>query len=101
MTDKQIVHALQLALYERFVTGGAFHIVLDDGNIRDSDIEFCIDWLDYTEYNKDMTSFESDIFRIFGKALLDIREDYRDGVLQYNYNNNTVREYLEKLNGDE
>lgn len=32
---------LARAYYEHHPVGGALHIALDDGNLRDSDLEFC------------------------------------------------------------
>lgn len=32
------------ALYERSPTGCCLHIVLDDGNIEDSHVQFCIEY---------------------------------------------------------
>ncbi len=36
------VAPLVAALYERHCAGCCFHIVLDDGNVEDSSVEFCM-----------------------------------------------------------
>ena len=49
MTDRIVfadlvedVRALYASEHGRM--GGCLHIVLDDGNIRDSDVTFCVEW---------------------------------------------------------
>lgn len=32
------------AIYDRSCTGCCLHIVLDDGNVKDSHVQFCIDY---------------------------------------------------------
>lgn len=32
--------------YMAHASGGSLHIVLDDGNVDDDDVEFCVDWAD-------------------------------------------------------
>lgn len=36
-------HALMCGIYELAPSGGAAHIVTDDGNLRDSDLDFCME----------------------------------------------------------
>lgn len=42
MTVPELVQEAN-ALYRRSATGCCLHIVLDDGNANDKDVEFCID----------------------------------------------------------
>lgn len=40
------LHALRKVYYDDFdnPTGGSLHVVLDDGNLSDGDLNFCIKW---------------------------------------------------------
>lgn len=38
------VRPLTRAFYELHPTGGSLHIVLDDGNVKDSDVQSCVDY---------------------------------------------------------
>ena len=40
--DVDMLNAFIQAYYERHITGGSLHIVLDDGNWKRSNIEFCL-----------------------------------------------------------
>ena len=42
MVDKETVDLIQ-QIYQKHPTGGALHNVLDDGNINDRDIQWCLD----------------------------------------------------------
>lgn len=55
-----LLHSLSNLLYgeENCACGGPLHIILDDGNIRDSDIEFCAEYINKSEWSsiKDLCS---------------------------------------------
>lgn len=44
LRDLEMLDSVIEAYYERNVTGGSLHIVLDDGNWRRDHIEFCLEW---------------------------------------------------------
>jgi len=47
--DKPTIHEvwpLVRELYSRHGAGCCLHIVLDDGNVMDDDVRFCIEWAD-------------------------------------------------------
>ena len=56
MVDKETVELIQ-KIYQKYPTGGALHIVLDDGNIDDHDIQWCMNNL-WDDEKKDSALFE-------------------------------------------
>lgn len=51
-TLNQKIDYLYDKVYENNAAGGGLHIVLDDGNLSDRSINWCIDNVDLTEYEK-------------------------------------------------
>lgn len=65
------LHAVREVYYEAFdnPTGGSLHVVLDDGNMRDSDLRFCIK----------CAARENDYLGVaIGKLLQELPEEYRE-----------------------
>ena len=56
MIDKETVELIQ-KIYQKYPTGGALHLVLDDGNIEDRDIQWCMNNL-WDDEKKDSALFE-------------------------------------------
>lgn len=74
-------------LFKIAPAGGGLHIVLDDCNVEDEDIQWCIDNIDEfanSEYEKDLSmkiatgllqiSSENERIRIIDKAMEDINQ---------------------------
>ena len=47
---KQALYEVIAKIYEKHPVGGALHIVLDDLNVTDRDIQICIEHMDYPIY---------------------------------------------------
>ena len=57
-------------------TGGDYHILLDDGNVSDGDVEFCLDW---ARKNKDELGIK------IGKLLLRMSKTQRLKLASFTY----------------
>ena len=44
LEDCIAAHALMLAIESQMAAGCCWHILLEDGNVDDDDVRFCIDW---------------------------------------------------------
>lgn len=68
MNDAQVENAIALArlIYQYSEVGSNCHIVLDDGNLSDGDIQFCLDSLDrnYHEATPDQLELERDLLNL-------------------------------------
>lgn len=66
------------------VNGGALHIILEDGNYQDSNIQYCIEHIQSGEYAKSdyCDDEELDGQLIFAKALLPLTEQQREMVCE-------------------
>ena len=53
MTDAQKLEALIKRIYDNHGAGGNLHIVLDDYNVKDEDIQFCLALPDITPDEKE------------------------------------------------
>jgi len=45
---------LKHKIYEKYPVGGILHIVLDDGNLKNSNIEYCIGEIEKLEEDKEL-----------------------------------------------
>jgi len=45
---------LKCEIYSKYPSGGALHIVLDDGNLRNNDIKWCIEEIEKLEEDKEL-----------------------------------------------
>lgn len=75
------------------INGGPLHIIVEDGNINDSCIEYCINILhkndiDYWRENTDCTDEDYDRMLKLAESLLGLPEHYREMV----NNGNTITE---------
>lgn len=63
---RELFNKLRKEIYSRCLTGGDLHIVLDDGNVKDSDLDFCREEIRVNRYCND------DHTLLFESAVLDI-----------------------------
>lgn len=68
MNDSQVENAIALArsIYQYSAVGSNCHIVLDDGNLSDDDIQFCLDSLarNYHEATPDQLEVERKLLNL-------------------------------------
>lgn len=77
--------------------GGIGHIVFDDWNVEDGNIDSCLQWCDDPEYQKDV---EPDVIEISRAALLYFRiltEDERYTALAFHGKELNIFDYIECL----
>ena len=71
-------HALMSGIYELHSCGGAAHIVTDDGNLRDSDLDFCLSPCD-----KEPERPEAPLVRLFCEIMKKLTMIQRTIVVEF------------------
>lgn len=71
--EKETIDLIQ-KIYKKYPTGGALHVVIDDGNIEDRYIEWCLqNSIPEIKRKKDR-----ELFEICANNLLELDEDIRN-----------------------
>lgn len=68
--------------------GGPLHIVLDDGNVSDENITFCLKYMEEDECRKEHDLFPIDLCRLCATMLLKLDEHDRARIAEHPYDVN-------------
>lgn len=77
-TEMLTAHALMSGIYELKSCGGAAHIVTDDGNLRDSDLDFCLSLC-----NREPNRPEAPLVRLFCEIMKKLTMIQRTIVVEF------------------
>lgn len=75
---QETIHQI-IEIYKKDERGGALHVVLDDGNNEKSNIEFCREAIEESDYDPDT----KELFMSCADNLLKIDNEHRVGLVEW------------------